>query len=217
MEPLTEPLANVVFRSLYISATAALLAFILGFTISIAMVRMPKKLSSFTLSLFDALVGVPTTAVGLAVYMLIYPGGPLGFLRLLYTPTAIVIGQLLVALPLVVTYGYRYIAQIASDLEELVLSLGAPRYKSYMLIARESPPALISIYLIAFSRALGELGVALILGGGIQGLTNVMTTAIALQVAIGNYEYALTLGGILVSITVGVSQAIRILGGLLWR
>lgn len=217
VEVIREPLTIILLRSLYVSATAALIAFLLGLIISIAMLRLPRRFSTYILGVFDALVGVPTTAVALAVYMLIYPGGPLGFLNLLYTPTAIVIGQFLVVLPLTVTYLYRFLEHISTDIMELVSSLGAPRYRAYVLMLRESPPALLSIYLIAFARAVGELGVALILGGGIEGLTNVMTTAIALYVSLGLYEPALTLGGILVLVTVGISLLVRALGGLLWR
>lgn len=212
-----EPIPIVLIRSIYISSIAALLAFTLGLVISFLINSMSRHLSNIILGVFDALVGVPTTAVALAVYMLIYPAGPLGFLGLLYTPAAIVIGQMLVTLPLATTYLYRLLASVVSDIRELVLSLSAPSTKIYILVLREISPALVSIYLIVFSRAVGELGVALILGGAIEGVTNVMTTAIAQQVAIGNYGYAITLGGILVLITTGISLFIRTLGDLLWR
>ncbi len=214
---MAEPLVDVVARSIYISVVAALIAFMLGALLSIAMLLAPRRLSETLLSIFDALVGVPTVVVGLAVYMLIRPTGPLGFLNILYTPTALVISQSLVALPVTVALLYRYFEQLWSDVRELVLSLGAPVDKIYPLLLRESPPALIAVYLVAFSRALGALGAVMVVGGGIEGLTNVMTTAIALQVLIGNYEYALVLGGVLVALTVGLSLLARALGVLVWR
>jgi tungstate transport system permease protein len=212
-----EPLADVVARSIYISLTAALIAFTLGALISLLMLATPRRLSELLVGVFDALVGVPTVVVGLVVYMLIYPGGPLGFLKLLYTPTALVVSQALVALPIVVTLLYRYFEQLWGDVRELVLSLGAPVGKADLLMLRESPPALIAVYLIAFSRAIGALGAVMVVGGGIEGLTNVMTTAIAHEVQVGNYEYALTLGGVLVVLTVGLSIVARAIGGLVWR
>jgi tungstate transport system permease protein len=212
-----EPLADVVARSIYISLTAALIAFTLGALISLLMLATPRRLSELLVGVFDALVGVPTVVVGLVVYMLIYPGGPLGFLKLLYTPTALVVSQALVALPIVVTLLYRYFEQLWGDVRELVLSLGASVNKAYLLMLRESPPALIAVYLIAFSRAIGALGAVMVVGGGIEGLTNVMTTAIAREVEVGNYENALTLGGILVVLTVGLSLVARAVGGLVWR
>jgi tungstate transport system permease protein len=181
------------------------------------MLATPRRLSEPLVGVFDALVGVPTVVVGLVVYMLIYPGGPLGFLKLLYAPTALVVSQALVALPIVVTLLYRYFEQLWGDVRELVLSLGASVNKAYLLMLRESPPALIAVYLIAFSRAIGALGAVMVVGGGIEGLTNVMTTAIAHEVQVGNYEYALTLGGVLVVLTVGLSIVARAIGGLVWR
>ncbi len=210
-------MADVVARSIYISLTAALIAFTLGALISLLMLATPRRLSEPLVGVFDALVGVPTVVVGLVVYMLIYPGGPLGFLKLLYTPTALVVSQALVALPIVVTLLYRYFEQLWGDVRELVLSLGASVNKAYLLMLRESPPALIAVYLIAFSRAIGALGAVMVVGGGIEGLTNVMTTAIAREVEVGNYENALTLGGILVVLTVGLSLVARAVGGLVWR
>jgi tungstate transport system permease protein len=212
-----EPLLDVVARSIYISLAAALIAFTLGALISLLMLATPRRLSELLVGVFDALVGVPTVVVGLVVYMLIHPGGPLGFLKLLYTPTALVVSQALVALPIVVTLLYRYFEQLWGDVRELVLSLGAPVGKAYLLMLRESPPALIAVYLIAFSRAIGALGAVMVVGGGIEGLTNVMTTAIAHEVQVGNYEYALTLGGVLVVLTVGLSIVARAIGGLVWR
>jgi tungstate transport system permease protein len=95
-----EPLVDIVARSIYISLAAALIAFTFGALISLLMLVTPRRLSEMLIGVFDALVGAPTVVVGLIVYMLIYPGGPLGFLKLLYTPTALVVSQALVALPI---------------------------------------------------------------------------------------------------------------------
>jgi ABC-type tungstate transport system, periplasmic component len=214
---MSEPLVDVIVRSIYISTVAAFIAFMFGALISIAMLMTPRRLSEVLLSVFDTLVGIPTIVIGLALYMFIYPGGPLGFLNLLYTPTALMISQFLVALPITVTLFYRYFEHLWSDIRELVLSLGAPVDRVYPLLLRESPPALIAVYLVAFSRAIGALGAVLVVGGGVEGLTNVLTTAIALEVLLGNYEYALTLGGVLVALTVIPSIVARTLGGLVWR
>ncbi|MEM0491301.1 MAG: ABC transporter permease subunit [Acidilobaceae archaeon] len=108
-----------------------------------------------------------------------------------------------------------YIPSIESlwrDLRELVESLGAPKSAAIPLILRESLPIPLTTYLIAFSRAIGELGVALIVGGGIEGVTNMMTTAIALQTSLGNYGVGLSLGAILVLIFLSIILVLRFVG-----
>lgn len=207
-----EPLHAIVLRSIYVSSMAALLAFIIGLAIAIILLKFPARVSRNVLGVFEGLVGIPPIVVGVAVYMLLYPGGPLGPLKLLYTPTAIIIGEFLVALPLVITFTYRPLEIIWHDISELVESLGAPRSKAIPLVLRESLPILLSAYLIAFSRAIGELGVALIVGGGIDGVTNVMTTAIALEISLGNYELALMLGAILLSIALSLILVLKFVG-----
>ncbi|MDM7275269.1 MAG: ABC transporter permease [Thermoprotei archaeon] len=207
-----EPLHAVILRSIYVSSMAALLAFIVGSFIVIILLRMPARVSRNVLSVFEGLVGIPPIVVGVFVYMLVYPGGPLGPLKLLYTPTAMIIGEFLVALPLAVAFTYRPLESLWRELAELVESLGAPRFKAVLLVLRESPPILLTTYIISFSRSIGELGVALIVGGGIDGVTNVMTTAIALETSLGNYEVALKLGIVLVSIAVSLIIALRLAG-----
>ncbi len=207
-----EPLHAIIFRSIYISSIAALLAFIVGLFIVVFLLKAPARVSRNALGVFEGLVGIPPIVVGVFMYMLLYPGGPLGPLRLLYTPTAIIIGEFLVALPLAVVFMHRPLESLWRDLTELVESLGAPKSKAVPLVLRESPPILLTAYLVSFSRAIGELGVALIVGGGIEGVTNVMTTAIALETSLGNYEVALKLGIILVLIAVSLILVLRLAG-----
>jgi tungstate transport system permease protein len=122
-------------------------------------------------------------------------------LGLLYTPYAVIIGEFLVALPLSVVLIARQAYEAKGTIRELVLSLGGSEKQVFYLLVRELTPAIVSTYISAFSRAVGELGVALIVGGGIEGVTNVLTTAIYLQTSIGNYEPAIQLGMILIVIT----------------
>lgn len=207
-----EPLHIIILRSIYVSSMAALLAFIVGSLIVILLLRASAGVSRNVLGVFEGLVGIPPIVIGVFVYMLLYPGGPLGPLKLLYTPSAIIIGEFLVALPLAVVFMYRPLESLWRDLAELAESLGAPRSKAIPLVLRESPSILFTAYIVSFSRAVGELGVALIVGGGIEGVTNVMTTAIALETSLGNYEVALKLGVILVSISVSLILTLKLVG-----
>jgi tungstate transport system permease protein len=128
-------------------------------------------------------------------------------------------GEFLVALPIAVTYMVRHFYSTRESVRELVLSLGSSDEKIItMLVLRELAPVLISSYLVAFSRAIGELGVALIVGGGIEGYTNVLTTAIALQTSMGNYEYAIWIGLVLISITMIIVLVVKLLGEyVIWK
>lgn len=215
---MTESIYTVTIRSIYISSIAALIAFISSIALSTIISRLPRKYVEIVSSVFEALVGVPTTVIGLLVYMLLFPKGPLGALKLIYTPYAIIIGEFLVAFPMAYTYMFRHYYTRREKIRELVLSLGCTEKPVFKLLLRELTPILLSAYLVSFSRAMGELGVALIVGGGIEGYTNVLTTAIAIQTSLGNYEYAIQLGLILVSITVSLVVVLKLLGErVLWR
>jgi tungstate transport system permease protein len=215
---MTESILSITVRSLYISALASFGAFIIAILISLHISRSKKYIDMLS-PIFEALVGVPTTVIGLFVYVLLCPSGPLSFLKLLYTPYAIMFGEFLVALPIAVTYMIRHFYSTRESVRELVLSLGSSDEKIItMLVLRELAPVLISSYLVAFSRAIGELGVALIVGGGIEGYTNVLTTAIALQTSMGNYEYAIWIGLVLISITMIIVLVVKLLGEyVIWK
>jgi tungstate transport system permease protein len=159
---------------------------------------------------FEALVGVPTVVIGLLMYMLLSRTGPLGMLNLLYTPQAIVVGQSILITPLVVSTAYRVVRRSLETYGELALSLGASRSQAAAIVLSQATPGLIASIVMGFSRAIGELGVAFMVGGNIAGYTRTLTTAIALGVSMGEYELALSLGGILVSITLAVSVLLRL-------
>lgn len=215
---MTESIYTVTIRSIYISSIAALIAFMSSIALSTIISRLSRKYVEIVSSVFEALVGIPTTVIGLLVYMLLFPKGPLGALKLIYTPYAIIIGEFLVAFPMAYTYMFRHYYTLREKIRELVLSLGCTEKPVFKLLLRELTPILLSAYLVSFSRAMGELGVALIVGGGIEGYTNVLTTAIAIQTSLGNYEYAIQLGLILVSITVSLVVVLKLLGErVLWR
>ncbi|MEM1612098.1 MAG: ABC transporter permease [Desulfurococcaceae archaeon] len=209
---MAESIFDLTLRSVYISSTAAAISFLLALIIALKLLDSSDKTRSIVIGVFEALVGVPTTVVGLLIYMLLSPRGPLGALRLLYTPIAIIIGETLVALPIAFTSMFRHLQNARYNVRELILALGLTRSNERSLLLRETAPILLSSYFISFARAIGELGVALIAGGGIEGYTSVLTTAIALQTSIGNYEYAIQLGCVLISITMLIIIPLRLLG-----
>lgn len=203
--------AEITLRSLAVSGTATLLASTWSIPLAYLLAR-PGRLRSAAASIIEALVGIPTVLLGLALYMVFSRSGPLGFLQLLYTVKAIVIGQSILVTPLITATAHRVLRSARESYEEMALALGAGRLQAMAITLREALPGIASSVIMGFSRAIGELGVALMLGGNIRGATRVLTTAIALSVSMGEYELALSLGGVLVAIAVLVAVAVRLLG-----
>lgn len=201
---------EIALRSIYISGTATILA--TTWSVPLAYVIASRGLRLLAV-LSEALVGVPTVLVGLVLYMLLSESGPLAPLDLLYTREAIIIGEAVLITPLIVASMHKVLEYSIKTYGELALSLGATSRGAMMLALREAAPGVVGSIVMGFSRAIGELGVALMLGGNIKGVTRTMTTAITLDVSMGRYEEALALGAILLLITLTISLAIRLLGG----
>ncbi len=200
---------DISLRALMVSGSATILASC--WSIPIAHYLAIKHRSEFVTSILEALVGIPTTVIGLLFYFLFSSKGPLGFLHLLYSPQAIIIGQSVLITPLIISTGYRVIRSSTELYGELAISLGASKWQAMALTMRESMPGIIASVVMGFSRAFGELGVALMIGGNIRGYTRVLTTAIVLEVSKGEFEKALSLGLILVTISISLSIVLRVL------
>lgn len=204
---------EIAARSLAVSGTATLLSSTWSIMLAYLLARSPRA-SRLLVPLLEALVGIPTVLVGLLLYLLLSSQGPLGMLRLLYTPRAIMVGQAILITPLIASVAYRVLIYSWSVYGELALSLGATEGQAARLVLSESLPGLMTAVVMGFSRALGELGVALMVGGNIRGYTRVITTAIALEVSRGEFGLAVSLGLMLVAILVLVSLTLRLLGRL---
>lgn len=202
---------EVVVRSLYISGSATLLSTAWSMPLAYLMASRPRLRG--LASALEALVGVPTVLVGLVLYMLLSRRGPLGFLGLLYTPQAIILGEAILVTPLVASVAYRALRSAVETHGELALSLGASEAQAMATAVREAWGGILSAVVMGFSRAIGELGVALMVGGNIKGYTRTITTSIALDVALGEFEEALTLGSFLVALLVAVSLTLRFIAG----
>ncbi|ABM80206.1 ABC transporter permease [Hyperthermus butylicus] len=201
-------LGDIVFRSIYVSGTATLLASL--WSIPLAYLIASRRRLQALAPILEALVGIPTVLVGLLLYMLLSRSGPLGFLDLLYTPQAIIIGEAVLVTPLVTSVAYRVLRHGFEVYGELAYSLGATSRQAMITVVREALPGLVASVVMGFSRAIGELGVAFMVGGNIKGYTRTLTTAIALGVSMGEYEFAMRLGAVLLAITLLVSLVARL-------
>lgn len=205
-----ETLATIL-RSIYVSGTATLLASV--WSLPTSYVLTLKRRVGVVEAVIESLVGIPTVLLGLLLYILLSSSGPLAPLgiKLLYTPQAIILGESILVTPLMISTSYRVLKNSVVMYSELALSLGASKTQVMTLVIKESLPGVVASIIMSFSRALGELGIAMMVGGNISGYTRVMTTAIALGVARGEFEEAIALGLVLMAIMVVISVTLKLI------
>jgi tungstate transport system permease protein len=184
-------------RSLKISGSACLLASLvcipLGSLIHFHHFRGKRAL----ISIIQALFAMPTVLVGLLVLVVLSRAGPLGFFGILYTPYAMVIGQILLISPLLLGFTISALSGVSREIMDTAASLGASRFQTIWVILREARYAVVAAVIMGFARAISEVGCALMVGGNIRGATRVITTVISLEAGKGNLELAMALGIIL--------------------
>lgn len=198
---------DIVGLSVRVSLTAALIGMAIGAPLGAWLCTLEARPRQASLAVVSALLAVPTVVVGLLVYMALSRSGPLGWLDLLFTPTAIIVAQVLITLPVITVFSHRACAEPwASYGDQLRIDVPQQwrRLASLMNMARAG---LVTAFLVAFGRAVSEVGAVMIVGGNIRGSTRVMTTAITLETGQGNFSLAVTLGLILVAISFGLTLA----------
>ncbi len=202
-------LLEIVLLSLRVSISAALLACLIGLPLGalIAVTRFRGR--NAALILLNALMGLPPVVVGLIVYLHLSRAGPLGFLGLLYTPAAMIIAQTLLITPIVAALSRQILEDLYGEYREQFLSLAVSRWQAVQAVIWDGRLALMTVALAGFGRAIAEVGAVMIVGGNIDHLTRVMTTAIALETSKGNLPLALALGMILMAIALGINAAVQ--------
>lgn len=198
-------LRGIVGLSMAVSLTASLLAFAIGAPLgsALSVYRFPGR--SALIVIANALLGLPPVVVGLVVYLLLSRSGPLGSFGILFSPTAMVIAQSLLALPIVVALVHRTTAGLWATYGDLLLNDGATRLRSLWSLMNIGRDGMLTAFLAAFGRAIAEVGAIIIVGGNIQGYTRTMTTAIALETSKGDLPLALALGIVLIVLSMTVS------------
>jgi tungstate transport system permease protein len=200
-------LRNIVVLSLGVSLTAAACAFVIGAPLgtALAVYRFPGR--GGLIVLVNALLGLPPVVVGLVVYILLSRSGPLGSFGILFTPTAMVIAQCLLGLPIVIALVHRPAIGHWNAYGDALLVDGASRARTILPLMNIGRDGLVTAFLAAFGRAIAEVGAIIIVGGNIRGYTRTMTTAIALETSKGDLSLALALGIILIVLSMAVSAA----------
>jgi tungstate transport system permease protein len=200
-------LVEIVLLSLGVSLTAVGIAALLGFPLgaAIAVGRFPGRQTLIVL--LNALMGLPPVVVGLVIYLLLSRAGPLGSMGILFTPSAMVIAQTVLILPIIAALSRQAIEDAWREYEEQLRSLGADRSDAALTLLWDTRFSLLTTALAGFGRAAAEVGAVMIVGGNIDGVTRVMTTTIALETSKGDLPLALGLGIVLIAIILAVNAA----------
>ncbi|HJV71872.1 ABC transporter permease [Ideonella sp.] len=204
---------RIVGLSLSVSLAACAVGAVLGLSLGawLAVARFPGW--GAAIWLLNTLLALPSVVVGLLIYLLLSRAGPLGEFGLLFTPTAMVMAQAVLITPLITALTRRLVQDALAEGGDQLRSLGAGPFTSALLMLLHERRAVLTIGLTAFGRAVSEVGAVMIVGGNINGVTRVMTTAIALETSKGDLALALALGAVLLGVVALVNLAVAALQG----
>ena len=203
-------LYEVIFLSLKVSLTALFISSFIAITVGYILALKNFYFKNLILIFINSLMGIPPVVVGLIVYFIFAHGGPLGVLQLLYTPYAMIIAQILIIFPIVTWLAHEIFSQNWKQYQDHFRSLNMPFFGIIKILTIHSYFLLITVLLSAFGRAISEVGAVMIVGGNINHYTRVMTTAISLETRMGNLEYAMALGIVLILLTMLIYSLVYI-------
>ena len=201
-------LFEIIFLSLRVSFSALIISSVFAIFIGYILALKNFYFKNILIILFNSLMGIPPVVVGLIVYFIFSSQGPLGILELLYTPTAMIIAQIIIIFPIVASLSYEVFSHNWKQFVDHFRSLNVPSLAIMLTLIKHSYFVLITVLLSAFGRAISEVGAVMIVGGNIDHYTRVMTTAITLETRTGNLEYAMALGIILIFFTMIINAVV---------
>ena len=199
---------GILLRSLFFSGTAIILAMLWGTPIAMLLGLQEFRGKTVVKTIITSFMGIPTVVLGLILYLIFSKGGPLGFLGLLYTPGAIMIGQAILVTPIIISIGVTAIEAVDPEIMSLSKTLGASESQAQIAVLKEAINGVLLANVASFNRAIAELGVALLVGGNIANVgnrTDVLTTAISRYTQIGEIGFAVALGLLLMVIIFAVN------------
>ncbi len=202
---------EIALRSIQVSTAATLIAALIAIPLGalIYFYDFPGKRG--VINIIQTLYALPTVIVGLVVYLMISYSGPLGHLDLLYTTKAMVIAQVILVSPLIAGFTISALTGLDRDMKNTVLGLNAPAYRAMLTLVREAKFAILSAIVLAFGRAIAEVGAVMMVGGNIRHFTRTLTTAITLNTSMGEFSVSIALGIILLGIALIVNLGVNIL------
>ena len=206
-------LLEIIRLSLQVSLTAVVVSCLIGLPLgaALAIARFPGR--GAALVLVNALMGLPPVVVGLFVYLMLSRAGPFGVLELLYTPSAMIIAQTVLVTPIVAALTRQVVEDLYAEYDEHLRSLALRPYEVVETLLWDARYSLLTVALAGFGRAIAEVGAVIIVGGNINHVTRMMTTAIALETSRGDLALALALGIVLITIAVMINGAVMAVRG----
>jgi len=188
---------GITWLSLKISGTATFISLFIGVSIGVVVALNDFFGKRLAISIINTGMGLPPVVVGLFVTIMIWRSGPFGFLEILYTPTAMIIAQAIIATPIVMGISLAAIQNLPPNLRLQILSLGASRLQMVWVLIKESRLPLLAAVMAGFGGVISEIGASIMVGGNIKGYSRVLTTATVMETGKGNFDLAIALGVIL--------------------
>ncbi|MCL0075849.1 ABC transporter permease [Dehalococcoidia bacterium] len=202
---------EIAWRSLRISAASTVLASLICIPIGGLIHFRSFRGKRVLINIIQTFYSFPTVAIGLLVFLMISRAGPLGFLGILFTPTAMVVGQMVLITPILLGLTISALSGVDKAIKDTAISLGATEFQAIWAIIKEARYAVMAAVTMGFGRAISEVGCAMMVGGNIRGFTRIMTTAIALETVRGELELAIALGIILIGLALIINVALNII------
>jgi tungstate transport system permease protein len=200
-----------VYRTIYVAGLGTLLACVWSIPIAVFLGLYNFRGKWVIKGFFNALIGVPTVALGLLLYLLLSRQGELGSFHLLYTLNGIAIGQAILVTPIIVSFTANALGAADTQLRDLAKTLGASGFRTNLTLIRETISSMVLSVTAAFNRGFGELGIATIVGGNLLGETRVLTTSIALEINFGSFDIAMAYAIILMAIVIALALTISLI------
>ena len=202
-------LVEITLRSLQVTMSALVIACVIALPLAAVLSVRRFPFRRITIAVLNALMGLPPVVVGLIVYVLLSRAGPFGVLGLLFTPTAMIIAQVVIIVPLIASVAHQSLRDLWAEYHDLLISMNATQGQRIKTILWDSRRALLTAALAGFGRGIGEVGAIMVVGGNIDHATRVLTTAIALETGKGNFALALALGFVLIGLAILVNLLIH--------
>ena len=202
-------LIDISLRSLRVTLTALFISCMIAVPLGAYLAVQRFRYRRLVIAGINALMGLPPVVVGLVVYLLLSRSGPFGVLGLLFTPTAMIIAQVIIITPLIASIAHQAIRELWAEYHDLLISLNTTKWQRIKTLIWDGRRNLLTAALAGFGRAIGEVGAIMIVGGNIDNVTRVLTTAIALETGKGDFALALGLGFVLIGLSMIVSITIH--------
>jgi tungstate transport system permease protein len=201
---------RIILLTLRVSGTATLISVLIGIPTGILLALIRFRGRRLIVSMVNTGMGLPPVVVGLWVSVMLWRYGPLGVLGMMYTPTAMIVAQCVIAMPIVVGFTLAGIQQLNPKLRLQIMAMGASRWQVYWLLIREARLAILAAVIAGFGGAISEVGASMMVGGNVLGETRVATTAIVMEVGKGNFDDAMALSLLLLGLAWGVTYALTL-------